>query len=60
MNEGYVFRSYFDVIKAFSFRAKEPVVHPALRRSEAKMMVGIEEPAPIFSFVDEVPVPEMP
>jgi fatty acid desaturase len=59
MNEGYVFRSYFDVIKAFSFRAKEPVVHPALRCGEAKMTVRIEEATPIFSFADEIPVPEM-
>jgi fatty acid desaturase len=59
MNEGYVFRSYFDVIKAFSFRAKEPVVHPALRCGEARMTVRIEEATPIFSFADEIPVPEM-
>jgi fatty acid desaturase len=28
MNDGYVFRNYFDVLKAFGVRGKEPVVHP--------------------------------
>lgn len=28
MNDGYVFRNYLDVIKAFGVRGKEPVVHP--------------------------------
>lgn len=60
MNEGYVFRSYFDVIRAFCFRAKEPVMHPVLRRGEAKMTVGIEETTSIFSFADEEPTPETP
>jgi fatty acid desaturase len=32
MNEGYVFRNYLEVLRAFAFRPKEPVVHPAWRR----------------------------
>jgi fatty acid desaturase len=28
MNDGYVFRNYLDVLKAFAIRSKEPVVHP--------------------------------
>lgn len=38
MNEGYVFANYFEVFRAFALRAKEPVVHPALRRSETVAM----------------------
>ncbi|TBN15057.1 fatty acid desaturase [Agrobacterium cavarae] len=34
MNEGYVFANYFEVFRAFAFKAKEPVVHPAWRRVE--------------------------
>ncbi|MBP2549264.1 fatty acid desaturase [Neorhizobium galegae] len=34
MNDGYVFANYFEVFRAFSFKAKEPVVHPVLRRDE--------------------------
>ncbi|WP_427927922.1 fatty acid desaturase [Agrobacterium cavarae] len=34
MNEGYVFANYFEVFRAFAFKAKEPVVHPAWRREE--------------------------
>ena len=33
MNGGYVFPNYFALMKAFAFKAKEPVVHPALRRA---------------------------
>lgn len=33
MNDGYVFPSYFALLKAYAFRAKEPVVHPVLRRA---------------------------
>lgn len=33
-NNGYVFPNYFALVKAYAFRAKEPVVHPALRRSQ--------------------------
>lgn len=34
MNEGYVFANYFDVFRAFAFKAKEPVAHPVWRRDE--------------------------
>ncbi|MFB2550209.1 fatty acid desaturase [Ensifer soli] len=34
MSGGYVFRNYFEIARAFAFRRKEPVVHPALRREE--------------------------
>ncbi|MGL4489873.1 MAG: fatty acid desaturase [Rhizobiaceae bacterium] len=32
MNGAYVFPNYFALIRAYLFKAKEPVVHPALRR----------------------------
>ncbi|GAK72711.1 hypothetical protein RRU01S_27_01000 [Agrobacterium rubi TR3 = NBRC 13261] len=38
MNEGYVFANYFEVFRAFAIKAKEPVVHPVLRRDEASPM----------------------
>ncbi|MET0574400.1 MAG: fatty acid desaturase [Mesorhizobium sp.] len=34
MNNGYVFPNYFALLKSFAFRAKEPVVHPVLRRTQ--------------------------
>lgn len=34
MNEGYVYANYFDVFRAFAFKAKEPVAHPAWRHGE--------------------------
>lgn len=36
MNDGYVFRNYFAVLKAFGVRSKEPVVHPT---TEARPVV---------------------
>jgi len=33
MNRGYVFPNYFALLKNYAFKAKEPVVHPALRRA---------------------------
>jgi fatty acid desaturase len=33
MNGGYVFPNYLALLRQFAFRAKEPVVHPALRRA---------------------------
>lgn len=44
LNDHYVFASYLDVIKAYAFRAKEPVVHPALRRDEVAMIAQSAEP----------------
>lgn len=33
MNNGYAYPNYFALIKAYAFKAKEPVVHPVLRRA---------------------------
>jgi fatty acid desaturase len=33
MNEGYVFKGYLDLFRAFALRRKEDNVHPALRRA---------------------------
>ena len=33
MNDGYVYPNYLSLLKDFAFRAKEPVVHPFLRRA---------------------------
>ncbi|MEP9371572.1 fatty acid desaturase [Mesorhizobium sp. KR1-2] len=33
MNRGYVFPNYFALLRQYAFRAKEPVVHPMLRRA---------------------------
>lgn len=33
MNRGYVFPNYLALLREYAFRAKEPVVHPALRRA---------------------------
>lgn len=47
MNEGYVFANYFEIFRAFAFKAKEPVVHPQWRRAEkcaANDIAVAEEP----------------
>ncbi len=36
MNEGYVFRSYFDLFRFYALRRKEPNVHPVLRRGDGQ------------------------
>ncbi|WP_318761374.1 fatty acid desaturase [Aminobacter niigataensis] len=33
MNKGYAYPNYLSLVRAYAFRAKEPVVHPALRRA---------------------------
>lgn len=33
MNKGYAYPNYLALIRAYAFRAKEPVVHPTLRRA---------------------------
>lgn len=33
MNNGYAYPNYFAMLKAHAFKAKEPVVHPVLRRT---------------------------
>ncbi|PIO45889.1 fatty acid desaturase [Phyllobacterium zundukense] len=35
MNGGYVFRNYFEILRAYAFRKKQDVVHPVLRREPA-------------------------
>jgi fatty acid desaturase len=40
LNGGYVFRNYFEILRAYAFRKKQEVVHPILRR----------EPAPARAF----------
>ncbi|WP_182549260.1 fatty acid desaturase [Phyllobacterium myrsinacearum] len=35
MNGGYVFRNYFEILRAYAFHSKEDVVHPVLRREPA-------------------------
>ncbi len=30
MNGGYVFRNYFEILRAYAFRKKQDVVHPVL------------------------------
>ncbi|WP_162707058.1 fatty acid desaturase [Phyllobacterium sp. A18/5-2] len=35
MNGGYVFRNYFEILRAYAFRKKQEVVHPVLRREPA-------------------------
>ncbi|SON58049.1 Fatty acid desaturase [Hartmannibacter diazotrophicus] len=34
MNEGYVFGNYWQIVRAFAFLPKEPVAHPAWRRTQ--------------------------
>jgi fatty acid desaturase len=34
MNKGYIFPNYLSMLKAYAFRAKEPVVHPVLRATK--------------------------
>jgi hypothetical protein len=62
MNGGYVFANYCALFAAYAFRAKEPVVHPVLRRAP--------EPGRAFSpriraqgltgFAGSAPVPTEP
>ena len=33
MNNGYVYPNYLSLIKSYAFKAKEPVIHPVLRRT---------------------------
>ncbi|MER9231118.1 fatty acid desaturase [Mesorhizobium sp. M0622] len=33
MNNGYAYPNYFALLKAYAFKAKEPIVHPVLRRT---------------------------
>ncbi|WP_234900479.1 fatty acid desaturase [Rhizobium skierniewicense] len=51
MNEGYVFANYFEVFRAFAFKAKEPVVHPVLRRDETLPVTSVS-PREQIDFAD--------
>lgn len=33
MNNGYAYPNYFALLKSYAFKAKEPIVHPVLRRA---------------------------
>jgi fatty acid desaturase len=33
MNNGYAYPNYFALVRAYAFKAKEPIVHPVLRRA---------------------------
>ena len=33
MNNGYAYPNYLALIKSYAFKAKEPLVHPVLRRA---------------------------
>ena len=61
MNNGYVFPGYFALLKAFAFNAKEPVIHPALRRvSETGRAFVPRVHARNVSGMGTVPVPAEP
>lgn len=53
-NKAYVYRSYWDIARAYALRAKDPVVHPALRRTGP---VSVEAPAGGFQPAALTPVP---
>jgi len=48
MNDGYVFSNYFEVFRAFAFKAKEPVAHPVLRRDEQVLIASPVVPAALI------------
>lgn len=53
MNEGYVFADYAEVFRAFAFKPKEPVVHPAWRRDEPLMAANpaLNEPVDLAEYL---------
>ena len=59
MNDGYVFRSYFDLLRHYAFRPKEPVVHPVLRRSPEPGR-AFQPRVGSFSGARSAPVPAKP
>lgn len=61
MNRGYVFPNYLALLRAFAFKAKEPVVHPVLRR-EAERGRAFRPPlfVPSGQGAAEVPAPAEP
>ena len=62
MNDGYVFPNYSALLRAFAFHAKEPVVHPVLRRApEPGLAFRPHGPARTPGhLVDAAPVPAQP
>jgi len=58
MNEGYVFRSYLDIFKAFLFRSKEPVVHPGLRLGNTHLVTTVMKTSPGLPPLSEISSPE--
>lgn len=42
-NEGYVYPNYMTLFKKFAFRAKEPVVHPAMRRDIEQQFIFLPQ-----------------
>lgn len=61
LNRGYVFPSYFALLKNYAFKPKEPVVHPALRRApEAPRAFRPRVRAHSLNGLGSVPVPAEP
>ncbi len=61
MNRGYVFPNYLALLRAFAFKAKEPVVHPALRRApEAGRAFKPRVRAHSLNGMGSMPVPAEP
>jgi len=61
MNDGYVFPNYWSMFRAFAFRAKEPVVHPFLRRiPEAGRAFRPRMRAKNLSGLGTAPIPAQP
>ena len=61
MNGGYVVPNYWALFKAFAFRAKEPVVHPFLRRApEAGRAFAPRVRTRNLNGLGSVPVPSQP
>ncbi|PZO77796.1 MAG: fatty acid desaturase [Mesorhizobium amorphae] len=61
MNDGYVFASYWALFRTFAFRAKEPVVHPFLRRApEAGRAFQPRQRAHNINGLGTAPVPAQP
>lgn len=61
MNRGYVFPNYFALLRQYAFRAKEPVVHPTLRRApEAGRAFAPRVRARSVHGLGTVPVPAEP
>ncbi len=61
MNNGYVFPGYLALLREYAFRAKEPVVHPVLRRApEAGRAFRPRIRARSVSGLGSAPVPAEP